>query len=151
MRKILLLTAMAALMCSCASIKPQPRQTITRLLDFRPYSEAGFFVSGDPYPAPHTPIGDIYIEVIPALIPYSDLKSGFEDGVYRSPSVKVAKEEIVIEELLDEAVAQALKLNSDGICNLEIRTENHNYQGRYGTVIFAEKYIISGTCIKINQ
>lgn len=148
MKRIVIAIVAAALLSSCATLKPQPRQTVTRLLDFRPYSEAGFYISGDPYPEAHTPIGNIYIEVDPALIP-NDAPQSYSD-IYRERREPVIPEIIPIDELLDEAVSQALQLGADGICNLKIMEEERFMTiGKVTTTFTVKHYTITGTCIKI--
>ncbi|MBR5660642.1 MAG: hypothetical protein IKW99_03740 [Bacteroidales bacterium] len=86
----------------CGAINPQYSQTVTTsFLDFRPYTEAGFFISPDPYPGTYDPIGQFSIEIIPA-------KNA--SGV-QMPSSK---------EILDIAYIEAQEKGANGISNFHM-------------------------------
>ena len=81
MRQTALLLFMAITMIGCSVLKPTPRQEAAYLVDFRPYSSADFFLSPDPYQGEFEPIGEIRVEVTPALIEPSK-QSKFQDTIY---------------------------------------------------------------------
>lgn len=73
MRKALLSIPLILALAGCGVTGVEfPRQTSVFLLDFRPYTSAGFFFSADPYPGPFEPVGQLNIEIIPARGPMGD-------------------------------------------------------------------------------
>ena len=118
-------------------------------MDFRPYSSADFFLSPDPYNGDFEPIGEIRIEISPALMkPVSG--SQYEDSVY-SQGKSVIPEVVPMKDLLEAIVSKALDLGANGIANLEIMTEQQNIVTSRGlftvTTMPVTKYIVTGFCI----
>ena len=68
MKKVFYLLAAILVMASCSVMKPRERIVETFFLDYRPYAEEGFFLSPDPYPGKFTSLGEISIEIKPALL-----------------------------------------------------------------------------------
>lgn len=126
MKKLLYVLGVMIILSGCSVMKPRERSVNTFFLDYRPYAEEGFFLSPDPYPGQFTSLGDIRIEVQPAMIPaeksYQKGKSQkYTDGMYASSSTNLVPEEISGSTLLDIAVQKAKELGADGIANLKIR------------------------------
>lgn len=69
MKRTILLAATLLILAGCSVMKPTEREITTLFLDYRPYAEQGFFLSSDPYPEEFTSLGEIQIEVLPAMIP----------------------------------------------------------------------------------
>jgi len=112
--------------------------------DYRPYSEAGFFISPDPYSAGQfESLGELYIKVTPGMHDKGG-KEGLaknDDGIYSRPSGSSAViEDIAYNELLDLAVSEAIALGADGLADFKITPPPSNIPGG--------SFIITGLCIK---
>jgi hypothetical protein len=118
------------------SYKPTRRVVKTTLIDYRPYISEGFYLSPDPYTKDFDPIGEIRIEVTPALVDRNSPKASkciCNGGVW--------EEVVTSDELLRAAVKQAIALQANAIVNLKITTEIDE------DIEPTRKYIISGFCI----
>lgn len=118
------------------SYKPTRRVVKTTIVDYRPYISEGFYLSPDPYTKDFDPIGEIRIEVTPALVDRNSPKASkciCNNGVW--------EEVVTSDELLRAAVKQAIALQANAIVNLKITTEIDE------DIEPTRKYIISGFCI----
>jgi hypothetical protein len=118
------------------SYKPTRRVVKTTIVDYRPYISEGFYLSPDPYTKDFDPIGEIRIEVTPALVDRNSPKASkciCNGGVW--------EEVVTSDELLRAAVKQAIALQANAIVNLKITTEIDE------DIEPTRKYIISGFCI----
>ena len=118
------------------SYKPTRRVVKTTLIDYRPYISEGFYLSPDPYTKDFDPIGEIRIEVTPALVDRNSPKASkciCNGGIW--------EEVVTSDELLRAAVKQAIALQANAIVNLKITTEIDE------DIEPTRKYIISGFCI----
>lgn len=153
MKRIILLLTSAFILASCAVTRG--RFVSTYFLDFRPYSEAGFFISPNPYPGDFVSIGELSITVEPAILPSSKVPASdkkFEDGIYGAPPSSGAyTETIPASELLDMAVAQALKVGANGLANFKCQAIYSTEVSRYGSSKTLSHYEISGLCISIEK
>lgn len=114
-------------------------------LDFQPYTEAGFFISPNPYTGQFSPVGEINITVQPALQqPARQIKGAYNDAVYAPKNgAGVVQEEILAEELLEMAVDAAKAKGANGISNFKcIRVLDANPLEPY-------HYEITGFAIRI--
>ena len=149
MRQTALLLFMAITMIGCSVLKPTPRQEAAYLVDFRPYSSADFFLSPDPYQGEFEPIGEIRVEVTPALIEPSK-QSKFQDPIYAQKN-GIVPEVVPMEDLLESVVGQALNFGANGIANLKVSTEVVSVVTHKGlftvSTMDVTKYIITGFCI----
>lgn len=145
----LLLTLTSAALSGCSITRP--RAVYATFVDYRPYTEAGFFLSPDPYTGKYESLGELTIEVFPAITtapktsPSND--SDFSDGLYHNqPAPSSAYlETIDSSEMLELAVGKALELGANGLVNLDISIIYD--ETRYGITV--NHYVISGLCIKI--
>ncbi len=117
MKKIIPLIA-TLLLCSC-SVMTHQRYVATMFLDFQPYTEAGFFISPNPYTGQFSPLGEISISIQPALQRKAKQVKGYNDGLYSNNSAPVVQEEISAEELLEMAVKEAKARGANGISNFK--------------------------------
>lgn len=148
-RLIWILTALIS-MSSCAVLTRETTKT-TVFLDYRPYTEAGFFLSPNSYTGEYQPIGDLYIIVDPAVIPNTNSNNSI-DGIYAQQIVPVKGTKMSSEELLEIAVKEAGLRGANGISNLsiEVTTEHFGYnKGKVSATIPVDRYIIRGLCIRI--
>lgn len=108
------------MLCSC-SVMTHQRYVSTMFLDFQPYTEAGFFISPNPYTGQFSPVGEINITVQPALQqPSRQIKGVYNDAVYAPKNgAGVVQEEIFSEELLEMAVKAAKEKGANGISNFK--------------------------------
>lgn len=120
------------------SYKPTRRVVKTTLIDYRPYISEGFYLSPDPYTKDFDPIGEIRIEVTPALVDRDSPKSKASKYISNNG---VWEEVVTADELLRAAVKQAIALQANAIVNLKITTEIDE------DIEPTRKYIISGFCI----
>lgn len=143
MKRIMILTAAAIVLTSCGALfmpyEPQQRTELASFLDFRPYTSAGFFISPDAYTGEFEPLGQLYIEIYPEEIEISEGKRLKYNEPHYVNGILYAYEHIKFAEILDKAVAQAMKMGADGIADLKIQK-----------VTFADRvrYEASGLCIK---
>jgi hypothetical protein len=139
----MILTAAAIVLSSCGALfmpyEPQQKVELASFLDFRPYTSAGFFISPDAYTGEFEPLGQLYIEIYPEEIEISESKRLKYNEPHYVNGILYAYEHIKFAEILDKAVAQAMKMGADGIADLKIQK-----------VTFADRvrYEASGLCIK---
>jgi hypothetical protein len=139
----MILTAAAIVLTSCGALfmpyEPQQRMDLASFLDFRPYTSAGFFISPDAYTGEFEPLGQLYIEIYPEEIEISESKRLKYNEPHYVNGILYAYEHIKFAEVLDKAVAQAMKMGADGIADLKIQK-----------ITFADRvrYEASGLCIK---
>lgn len=156
MKKSVILLILVPLLSSCATYKPSERITESQFLDYRPYSDAGFFISPNPYAGDFTSIGDIQLIIYPAT--YNDKKNApktvkFNDAIYSFREIKYSflfQEAIDPSELLDALVEKAKAVGANGICNFKcvtIRDNHKNY--RKGILSDIYCYQVSGLAIRI--
>ncbi len=151
MRKIIFL--LSILLISGCAVQRQ-RLISTFFLDYRPYTEQGFFISPDPFMGKFMPVGDLSVTVIPGTKPKKsqekiaiDYERAYFDDIYGAPPTPAqvfTKETISPEELLEIAVSEARKVGANGISNFKcecIRNIKTN---------MVESYYITGFCIKID-
>lgn len=158
MKRLAFIIISCLLLTSCSVLLTREMQKNVLVIDFRPYSDAGIFLSPGEYPGAYTPVGLLDMIVDPAVIrTNSTNEDGFEDGIYTEVMPEVMPVPILSKELLDMAVHEALERGANGIANLklEVRSERYAYK-RYNSIfssgdltIPVEKYFISGFLIKI--
>jgi len=118
-------------------------------LDFRPYTDAGFFISPNPYTGEFSPIGEISMTIQPALRPKAKLiksAGAYIDGLYSQKNTSnVEQEEISASELLEMAVKEAKALGANGVSNFKcLLVTDVDPVERY-------HYEISGFAIRIDE
>lgn len=150
--------AVAILVLASCSVT-RPRRVETLFIDFRPYTETGFYLSPNPYTLPHDILGELNINVYPAVLkqganngfyPQGGEKRRFVDGTYTKSDPQTsgaAEETISSDELLEIAVSHAKSLGADGISDLKVSSIYHTHiVGRSVYSVF-DHYQISGSCI----
>lgn len=143
------------LLTGCAVVQPRARITNVLFLDYRPYVSADFHISPDAYTQSHYALGELMIEVYPAIKSNSSrnretTETKFTDGIYGGGGIsasRVYKETITSEELLEIAVSKALELGADGISNFEAKVIYTTTYSKYGTTQTLSHYEIKGLCI----
>jgi hypothetical protein len=152
MKRLVYLTATLLILAGCSVMKPTEREVTTLFLDYRPYAEQGFFLSSDPYPDAFTSLGEIQIEVLPAMVPKRAVvrkEQKYSDGAYGSNGYsQLVPEEISGSDLLDIAVDKAKELGADGIANLKIRYVKQDFVPVKGGTIDSSYWEITGLCIR---
>lgn len=151
MKRLAMLAVLAVIAAGCGITATTNRVTEVGFLDYRPFTEQGFWLSADPYMGDHTPIGQIYLKVSPGRevkeLVKKDSGDGrkFEDGVYGTRTRRFGGlEKISSGELLQMAVDAAREAGADGIADLETRVV-------YATgVDIVDYYEVSGMAIKRN-
>ena len=149
MKKLILLAVFSAMLCSCG-IMTRDRIVTPLFLDFRPYSSADFFLSPNPYNGDYEPVGELSITVDPAVTRYDPSTTNkYSDNIYATrPTVQ--EENIPASDLLEIAVAEALKMGANGISNLKIEISKDFYGYTKGSIkkaIEVNRYHITGFCI----
>ena len=128
------------------SYTPTKRVVKTTIIDYRPYVSESFFISPDPYTKDFDPIGEIRIEVTPALIDRDSPRSKSSNCI--SNNSGGLEEVVTTDELLRAAVKQANALKANAIVNLKITTEiQDDFEEMQYLIQPTRKYIISGFCI----
>jgi len=145
MKRFLILAAAVLLAASCSTMLHE-RVVETYFIDYRPYAEAGFFLSPDPYPGEFDALGELLIEVTPAVVPAPPRGNGtkYIDGAYKSASAGIAREVISGAELVEMAYKKAVELGADGIADFRVKA-SYNWVGE--TKILSG-YEVSGLAIK---
>lgn len=140
---IIIVSAMMAI-SGCGT----PTQIYTSILDFRPYSDEGLFISPNSYPEAHKTLGEIYIEVHPGKsMAYDKSDSKFQDPLYGRRSSRQVYENFKSEDLLELCVQEAVKLGANGVSNFRLKAiYTYTRNGR----LFSH-YEITGLAIKIEE
>ena len=154
----------------CSVMAPRDRYVETLFLDYRPFSDLGFFFSPDPYPGEFDALGEIQITVIPAIKSEpvenkvetkSDNKSKYKDRVYSNSYVDprayqtsstnktttrttTRMETISSSELMEIAYNEAIARGADGIVNFRCKTIYTTVSG----ITTGVSHEISGLAIK---
>ena len=138
---VLLLTIISVILTSCSV--GRETAAVSYFLDYRPYSEQGFFISQNPYPGEYTPIGEMKVVIYPTIEKGKEIIG--EDGIYGDNVYRTVLqyESFSDDRLLQIAVQEARKKGANGLCNLKwqlIYSEN--------TLV---RYEISCLCISIKD
>lgn len=136
MKRLIILLGLAILATSCAVVQPQQQKEIVSFLDYRPYTEAGFFISPYNYTGKYEAIGQLDIIVYPEQV---------TEGIYTT------KKEIPSTDLLDKAVKHSLGKGANGIANLKISRISNTSVSKYGTISSLSHYEVSGFLIRISD
>ena len=146
---------LCAFLTGCAIVQPRDRVTNVMFLDYRPYVSADFHISPDAYTQAHHALGELMIEVYPAIKSNASrnratTEAKFTDGIYGGGGIsasRVYRETITSEELLEIAVSKALELGADGISNFQAKVIYNTTYTKYGTTQTLSHYEIKGLCI----
>lgn len=153
MRKIIMIIAVAIITASCAVTRD--RQVSKYFLDYRPYSDAGFFISPNPYTGEFTSIGELSITVTPAILSKSQAPvqvKNYNDALYAPVGTGAIVENIPASELIDMAVKEAQSVGANGISNFKCVAVYNTQVSRSGVVNKElSHYEISGLCILIRK
>lgn len=147
--RLLICLALSSMVLSSCSVT-KPRRVYSTFIDYRPYTEANFFISPDHYAGKYESLGELRLEIYPAIIKDAASKSkdnNFSDGLYHGKlTTSSAYQEIIdTDEILELAVNKALELGANGLVNFKISV-NHDIT-RYSSSV--SNYVVSGLCIKI--
>lgn len=145
MKKLTFILAAILSLSSCGVLQTRELQKNVLFIDYRPYTEAGFYLSPNEYPGPHTPVGELNLVIDPAVV-RSDYSSNW-----------VVEKTLSADEILSMAVSEATKRGSNGISNLkiEVLTQDYLYYkkegllGTTGMTMPVNRYIVSGVLIRI--
>lgn len=158
MKKLVLLTIAVIALSSCGTLRPREMQKQVMFIDYTPYVEAGFYLSPNDYPGPHTPVGELNIIIDPSV---ERMRSNirYDDGIYQTNNYEMASKNLTADELLEIAVSEAAKKGSNGISNLKIEVVTMDYpyyvaEGLFTTSTLTmpvNRYIITGLVIRINN
>jgi hypothetical protein len=144
MKKVISAFALAFLVTSCGvTIVPQERIVLTSFADYTKHSEEGFLISPTHYTLEYESIGELHIEVKPALIVRRQAPK-YEGGLKKTI---YTYEELKFSELVDLAVSQAKEKGADAIVNFSINSSDNSIYAN-GEIIYGRTYFIKGFCIK---
>ena len=146
---------LCVLLTGCAVVRPRERITNVLFLDYRPYVSVDFHISPDAYTQSHHALGELMIEVYPAIKSNASrnratTEAKFTDGIYSGGGIsasRVYRETITSDELLEIAVSKALELGADGISNFQAKVIYNTTYTKYGTTKTLSHYEIKGLCI----
>lgn len=154
MKRLILTLPILLILTSCGVLQTREMQKYVMFIDYTPYIEAGFYLSPNDYPGPHTPVGELNLIIDPAVVK-ADQK-GYQDNIYQQSNQVYAKE-LNSQEILELAVSEATKRGSNGISNLKIEVVTQDYpyyksEGLLTTSVLTmpvNRYIVSGVLIRI--
>lgn len=151
MKRTIILLSIIVCLTGCA-VQNQTRVVSASFIDYRPYSQSGFFISPDPYPGKFSSLGELYIEVFPAIESSRPTYSIQQDGIYSNVSGTYARnqETIFSDELLEIAVDNARELGANGLADFDIRII-YRTDPKTGKRVDVDHYEISGLCIVIES
>lgn len=146
MKKLILITIAVIALSSCGTLRPREMQKQVMFIDYTPYVEAGFYLSPNDYPGPHTPVGELNIIVDPSV---ERMRNNYG----------MEAKNLTADQLLEIAVSEATKRGSNGISNLKIEVVTIDYpyyvaEGLFTTsttTMPVNRYIISGLVIRIQK
>lgn len=158
MKKLIYLLAALFILNSCGILQTRELQKNVMFIDYTPYIEAGFYLSPNDYPGPHTPVGELHLIIDPAVVKYKDAEyddprythyTQYKDQVFEVP--------LDSKQILEMAVSEATKRRSNGISNLKIEVVTQDYpyyrnEGLLATSVLTmpvSRYIVSGVLIRI--
>lgn len=153
MKKIIIALASVFLISSCGTTT----QIFTNVLDYRPYTDNGFFISPNPYPEAHRTIGEISITVYPGTkgesgfsAPGTQGKQKFGDPIYSGGNNKTA-ENMTPEALLEMCVQKAVDMGANGISNFKCDIVYNVTRSQYGVLKSIDHYEVYGLGILIED
>lgn len=153
MKRFIYILVVIITFSSCSVLVPRDLQKQVLVIDFRPYSDAGFFLSPSDYPGEYTPVGTLNMIIDPAVVKLKIEKGKYEDSIYSSYLPEMVEMPVSAEELLEMAVHEAAIRGANGIANLkiEVLTENYEYRRSESVHMFmpVKQYVISGFLIRI--
>lgn len=134
LRKASALLLAALLLASCATLNRQ-RTVSVYFTSFDKYPD--MWISPNTCTMPHKVLGNLTIEITPAIQP----PQRSQDGVYSSNINTPQYERIGYDELLEMAVVEARARGANGISNIAVTTDKSD-----STVY---RYYVSGLLLKI--
>lgn len=154
MKRLIYLLTVLVILNSCGVLETRELHKQVLFTDYTPYIEAGFYLSPNDYPGPHTPVGELNMIIDPAVVKAD--QSGYRDNIYQQKD-QVHEVELNPQEILEMAVSEAIKRDSNGISNLKIEVITIDYpyyktKGLFGTAALftpVNRYIVSGVLIRI--
>lgn len=153
MKKIIIALASVFLISSCGTTT----QIFTNVLDYRPYTDNGFFISPNPYPEAHQTIGEISITVYPGTKGESDFSATlaqgnqkFGDPIYSGGNHRTA-EIMTPESLLEMCVQKAVDMGANGISNFKCDIVYNVTRSQYGILKSIDHYEVYGLGILIED
>lgn len=153
MKKLIIALASVFLISSCGTTT----QIFTNVLDYRPYTDNGFFISPNPYPEAHQTIGEISITVYPGTKGESDFSATpaqgnqkFGDPIYSGGSHKTV-ENMTPESLLEMCVQKAVDMGANGISNFKCDIVYNVTRSQYGIIKSIDHYEVYGLGILIED
>lgn len=153
MRTPLIATLFLLALTSCGSTT----RIMSSVLDYRPYTDNGFFISPNQYPGEHQPLGEISITVVPGTkdADKKPKEMKFSDGIYDTKKPvkqgKSSEKPITPESLLELCVQKAMDMGANGISNFKCEVIYNVAKSRYGTISFIDHYEVYGLGIKIEN
>ena len=135
MKKAIIITIVAIVVASCGVIQLPKGETVS-FLDYRPYTEAGIFISPYNYTGKYEAIGQLDIIIYP-----DSISDGLSTTLIEIPS----------KELLDRIVKHSIGKGANGIANLKISRIVNTTVTRFGSYSSLSHYEISGFLIRIED
>ena len=132
LKKYSVIIAAALLLASCSITRD--RSTLVTFASYQDYPD--MWISPNDCPMPHSSIGHLIIEVVPAILK----PERSADGVYAKNINTPQYERIGYDELLEMAVVEARSRGANGISNFKIVTDK--LQGGTITAYYVEGLLI---------
>lgn len=146
MKNLIYLIIFSIIIVSCST----PTVIQSYVLDYRPYTEEGMFISPNAYTGEHQPLGEINITVYPGkdMSTYDSYQS-YQDPVYpKNYKINAEEANFTPEKLLDMCVQKAKQLGANGISNFKCEVVYSVIRSQYGTTSFIDHYNVYGLAIK---
>lgn len=130
---------LVSLACGPA-VRVIPPHVTAVAIDFRGLSGGGFYISPDPYPGEHVPLGLIYV--------LAQAGGELVDANGEKPYTHWVVGEMSVDSAVAAAKAKAISLGGDGLANLRIEVEERELSGGAYTTVRAEGWRVSALAIR---
>lgn len=134
MKRLIPIILLCVMITGCSMTRP--RIVHSSFLNFQPYTQEGFYISQNPYPENCQILGEILLDIDPAIV--KERHEKFKNQSW------YAYERIEGDELLELAVKKAREAGGDGLVNLRIEQKWH---GDKDNISHFDGYLVSGTVI----
>ena len=136
MKKLLWMLPLAFI-ASCVTIPKPQHYTIVGHVDYRPYSEKGFFITeSNSVNFDYTPVSTIVIKSVPGYLPEGrkpKIDPRSNNDMYSVPGQEDIKPNddghisVTVKSVLDMLYQKAVEAGANGIINLEVRVSDGGY------------------------
>jgi len=118
MGRLPVILLLSVIIASCGTISPMEKSTSVTGMDFRPFTERGFFMTPEKYAGDYEPKGLIYVTLWPHVLKAGE--PGLPGTAYKRHSINRNWniEELELEEALEEAYQVAIQMDADALVDM---------------------------------